>query len=137
MGDMASGHEESVWADDSGLVGLGCPVDGDMLTDHGARPDFNAGNDLRIKSEILRIPSDDRKMIYFYSVAQHRTAFNDGMCGDGAALAKSDTGLDDGKRADGDLLREHGRGVDLGGGVNHLAGGLVPNNSSWAAFTIS
>jgi hypothetical protein len=25
----------------------------------------------------------------------------------------------------------------LGGGVNHLAGGLVPNNSSWAAFTIS
>lgn len=137
MGDMASGHEESVWADDSGLVGLGCAVDGDMLTDYGACPDFNAGNDLRIKSEILRIPADDRKMIYVYSVAQHRTAFNDGMRGDGAALAEPDSGLDDGKRADGDAGCEFDRAVDLGGGVNHLAGGLVPNNSSWAAFTIS
>jgi len=108
-----------------------------MLTDYGACPDFNVGNDLRIKSEILRIPADDRKMIYLYSVAQYRAAFNDGMRGDGAALAEPDSGLDDGKRADGDAGCEYSRGVDLGGGVNHLAGRLVPNNSSWAAFTIS
>ena len=119
------------------LPGLGGAVDGDVFADDRAVADARARVRRGVEGKVLRIAADDREVVDAHARAEPGAGLDDRVRCDAAAGSERRAGLDDRERTDLDVGREAGGRVDLGGGMDHFGGRAVPNNSSWAALTIS
>jgi hypothetical protein len=90
MGDMSVGHDQAITADLRELASLdGSAMDGDVLTDHVAVADLQAGRFATIR-EVLGSDAYGREGIYLIVTSEACRAFEDDMRNEFAVFAHFD-----------------------------------------------
>jgi hypothetical protein len=93
--DVTAGHQEAVRADGGRLAGLGRAVDGDMLADHGARPDTHARRRLGLEPEILGVAAEHCIGMHDHAVLEMTVTADERVRVNHAALTETGAFLDE------------------------------------------
>lgn len=119
MPHVGGGHQHAILADSGEATRVRGSVDGYVFTNDRASADADAGQDKRVKTEILWKPSNDREGVDLNTFFEHCPGPQNHVCRESGAGPNRNAFLDDCVWTDFYVGPEVGIGIYNGGLMNH------------------